>query len=232
MARTQERFAYPFERDVIELDQRIETLMEEGADSAQIDQLRSQREDMLRELTQNLTPYERVLLARHPQRPLALDYINLAVTDFMELHGDRRYRDDHAIITGFGKVDGHKCMVIAQQKGRETKEKVRRNFGMPHAEGYRKALLKMKLAEQFGLPVLCIIDTPGAACDQEAEERGIAMAIAENLFEMARLRTPLVLVNVGEACSGGGACGRFCPLPYSWPAPASTTTGAAAWVSG
>lgn len=203
MAKSQNRFCYPFEREVIQLDDQLQNLIEGGADASEIESLKQQRDGALRQMTEGLTPYERVLLARRPRRPQSLDYIRMIVSDFIELHGDRRFGDDGAVVTGLGRIEGERFLIIAQQKGRETKEKVQRNFGMPRSEGYRKALLKMRLAEQFRLPVLSLIDTAGAACDQGAEERGIAMAIAENLFEMARLRTPIILVNIGEACSGG-----------------------------
>jgi acetyl-CoA carboxylase carboxyl transferase subunit alpha len=163
------------------------------------DKLDSLREEKYR----NLTAVERVQLARHPKRPFTLDYIDLAFTDFIELHGDRAYRDDEAIVAGWARLDGRSVMVVGHQKGRDMKENLRRNFGMPHPEGYRKALRIMQLAEKFGTPVITLIDTPGAYPGLGAEERGQAEAIARNLREMARLRVPIVTAVIGEGGSGG-----------------------------
>ena len=157
------------------------------------------REDKYR----NLTPIERVQLARHPKRPYTLDFIELGFTDFMELHGDRAFRDDHAIIGGWARLEGRTIMLIGHQKGRDMKENLRRNFGMAHPEGYRKALRLMQLAEKFGHPIVTFIDTPGAYPGLGAEERGQAEAIARNLREMSRLRVPMVSVVIGEGGSGG-----------------------------
>lgn len=150
-----------------------------------------------------LSPVERVQLARHPQRPYTLDYVERVFTDFVELHGDRGYRDDAAIVGGWARLDGRTVMVIGHQKGRDMKENLRRNFGMPHPEGYRKALRLMQLAEKFGHPIVTLIDTPGAYPGIGAEERGQAEAIARNLREMARLRVPIVAAVIGEGGSGG-----------------------------
>jgi len=158
---------------------------------------------MTRRLYSHLTPWETVLVARHARRPLAPDYIRMFVRDFCELHGDRGFRDDRAIITGFGRVGPHKVMLIAHNKGRDTKERIACNFGCAHPEGYRKALLKMRLAAKYRLPVVCVIDTQGAYPGIGAEERGISQAIAVNLMEMSRLRTPIVCVVIGEGGSGG-----------------------------
>ncbi|HHT9118678.1 MAG TPA: carboxyl transferase domain-containing protein, partial [Candidatus Hypogeohydataceae bacterium YC38] len=152
---------------------------------------------------ENLTPYDIVKLARHPLRPTASDYINLMLDDFIELHGDRRFGDDRAIITGLARLGPHRLMLIGQQKGKSTKERILCNFGMPNPEGYRKALLKMKLAEKLHVPVVALIDTPGANPDIGAEERGQAYAIAENIYQMIRLRTPIINVVIGEGGSGG-----------------------------
>ncbi|HSR42173.1 MAG TPA: acetyl-CoA carboxylase carboxyltransferase subunit alpha, partial [Longimicrobiales bacterium] len=152
---------------------------------------------------QNLRPIEQVQVARHPRRPYTLDYVDRIFTDFIELHGDRAFRDDEAIVAGWARLDGHSVMLIGHQKGRDMKENLRRNFGMPHPEGYRKALRLMRLAEKFGRPVVTLIDTPGAYPGIGAEERGQAEAIARNLKEMARFRTPLVSVVIGEGGSGG-----------------------------
>lgn len=210
MAKTsnQAKFAYDFEEPVRELDEEIEELQHqtEGEPEkieSRIAELQKQRDAMLKEIVDGLSPYQRVQLARHPQRPQSRDYISHVFDDFLELHGDRRYGDDKAIVTGFAELGDHRLMLIAQQKGRDTKEKMQTNFGMPQPEGYRKALAKMQLAEKFGLPVVCIIDTPGAAPAVEAEERGQGMAIAENIFKMAGLRTPIIILITGEGCSGG-----------------------------
>jgi acetyl-CoA carboxylase carboxyl transferase subunit alpha len=151
----------------------------------------------------NLTAVERVQLARHPKRPFTLDYIDRTFSDFIELHGDRNYRDDEAIVCGWARLDGRSVMVMGHQKGRDMKENLRRNFGMPHPEGYRKALRLMQQAEKFGQPIITLIDTPGAYPGLGAEERGQAEAIARNLREMSRLRVPVIAVVIGEGGSGG-----------------------------
>ncbi len=171
--------------------------------SAELKELRSTLENMMRRTYAKLTPWETVLVARHPRRPGIRDYIDGCVKDFCELSGDRCFGNDKAIVTGFGRLGGQKVMIVGHDKGRETKEKIERNFGCPHPEGYRKALLKMKLAEKFKLPVVTIIDTQGAYPGDKAEERGIAQAIAVNLMEMSRLRVPIVGVVIGEGGSGG-----------------------------
>jgi len=203
----QGQFGYDFEQPIRELDEKIEEVKaraEQGEDlSEEIRALEEQRDQLLDETMASLTAYQRVKLARHPLRPLSRDYIRMVFDDFVELHGDRRFRDDKAIVTGLARVDGRKALVIAQQKGRDSKEKIEVNFGMPNPEGYRKALQKMGLAEKFGLPVICIIDTPGAAPAVEAEERGQGMAIAENIWRMAGLRVPIIILITGEGCSGG-----------------------------
>jgi acetyl-CoA carboxylase carboxyl transferase subunit alpha len=153
--------------------------------------------------TSNSVAWQRVQLARHPQRPFALDYIQKCFSDFTEIHGDRAFGDDHAIVSGFAYLEGHPVVVIGQQKGRDTKENIRRNFAMPHPEGYRKALRLMKIAEKFSKPIVTFIDTPGAYPGLGAEERGQAEAIARNLLEMAKLKVPVVAVVIGEGGSGG-----------------------------
>lgn len=155
------------------------------------------------ELYKDLSRWQRVQLARHPDRPYTLDYINLMTTNFIELHGDRHYKDDKAIVGGFAQIDDFKVMIIGHQKGRDTKSNVYRNFGMANPEGYRKALRLMKLAEKFDKPVITMLDTPGAYPGLEAEERGQAEAIARNLFEMSRLRVPIIVCIIGEGASGG-----------------------------
>ena len=167
-----------------------------------------------------LTPWETVLIARHPSRPLLPAYIEHIFDDFCELHGDRNFGDDNAIITGFGRVDGHKIMLIGHNKGRDTKERIACNFGCAHPEGYRKALHKMKLAEKYNIPVVSLIDTQGAYPGTESEERGIAQAIANNLLEMSRLRVPIVCIVIGEGGSGGalgiGVGDRLAMLQHSF----------------
>jgi acetyl-CoA carboxylase carboxyl transferase subunit alpha len=167
-----------------------------------------------------LLPYDIVKLARHPLRPLTSDYITLMLDDFMELHGDRHFGDDRAMITGFARIEDQRFMLIGQQKGKNTKERLLCNFGMPNPEGYRKALLKMKLAERLGLPIVTLIDTPGANPDIGAEERGQASAIAENIFHMVGLNTPIVSIVIGEGGSGGalgiGVGDIFSILEYSY----------------
>lgn len=171
--------------------------------SAEIEQHGRQFRTAMKNLYGSLTPWELVQVARHPRRPLTPDYLGMIFRDVCELHGDRLHGDDKAIITAFARIGGHKVLVIGHNKGRELKERIACNFGCAHPEGYRKALAKMKLAEKFGLPVVCLIDTQGAYPGIGAEERGIASAIAVNLFEMSRLRTPIVCAVIGEGGSGG-----------------------------
>ena len=196
------------EKEIAELERQITTLQqladEHGLEvGGELRKLEEKLDRRRRESYQNLTAVERVQLARHPKRPFTLDYIELAFSDFVELHGDRAYRDDEAIVGGWARLNGESLMVIGHQKGRDMKENLRRNFGMPHPEGYRKALRLMQLAEKFGRPVITLIDTPGAYPGIGAEERGQAEAIARNLREMSRLRVPIVGVVIGEGGSGG-----------------------------
>jgi acetyl-CoA carboxylase carboxyl transferase subunit alpha len=204
----QDRFACDFERPILEIEKEIRELTEKAASGqddvgARLERLESKRDRLLEKTFRNLTAYQRVKLARHPLRPQPTDYVKTLFTDFMELHGDRRFGDDPALLTGPGRLGEHRVMLIAQHKGKDTREKMAANFGMMQPEGYRKALHKMKLAEKFGLPLICLIDTPGAAPAVGAEERGQAMAIAENIFTMAGLGVPIVVVVTGEGCSGG-----------------------------
>ena len=197
-----------FEQPIAELEAKIEELRYVGDDSdLNISDEISKPEEKSRELTSSifssLSSWQISQLARHPQRPYTLDYIETILTDFQELHGDRAYADDAALVCGMARLEGHPVMVIGHQKGRDTKEKVRRNFGMPRPEGYRKALRVMRMAERFGLPVITFIDTPGAYPGMGAEERGQSEAIAKNLFAMARLRTPIICTVIGEGGSGG-----------------------------
>ncbi len=212
-----------FEKPIIELEQKIEELRR-YTDNPDIAQEVARIEKRVSQLQQNvfagLTRWQRVQMARHPDRPYTLDYINLMTKDFIELHGDRHVRDDKAIVGGFARLDTQVIMVIGQQKGRDTKSNLYRNFGMPNPEGYRKALRLMKLAEKFKKPVVTLLDTPGAYPGLEAEERGQAEAIARNLFEMSRLRVPILVVIIGEGASGGalgiGVGDRILMLENTW----------------
>ena len=197
-----------FEQPVLELERKNEELKrfasEEGMEvSGEVKQLEQKAEELKREIFHNLSPWQRTQLARHPRRPYALDYIERIMEEFTELAGDRVYGDDPAIVAGPARFDGQPIIVIGHQKGRDTKENLKRNFGMAHPEGYRKALRIMKMGEKFGLPIVTFIDTPGAYPGVGAEERGQAVAIALNLREMAVLRVPIVSVVIGEGGSGG-----------------------------
>lgn len=194
-----------FERPLLALEARIAALRRRGdAEAAsEVARLEARWRRLHRRLFGRLTAWQRVQLARHPRRPYTLDLVRLLVEDFVELHGDRRYGDDHAIVAGLGRFEGRGVVLVGHQKGRDTGDKLYRNFGMPHPEGYRKALRVMALGEKFGKPVLTFIDTPGAYPGIGAEERGQAEAIAVNLREMAGLRTPVVAVVTGEGGSGG-----------------------------
>jgi acetyl-CoA carboxylase carboxyl transferase subunit alpha len=201
-------FNLEFEKPLIELERQIAQLRELAQDrqldvQREIAPLESKLAALRREIYDGLTPMQRVQVARHPRRPYTLDYLDILFDDFIELKGDRLYRDDPAIVGGWARLDGKPVVVIGQQKGRDTKENLRRNFGMPHPEGYRKALRLMHMAERFKAPVITLIDTPGAWAGLGAEERGQAEAIARNLEEMARLRTPIIAVVIGEGGSGG-----------------------------
>ena len=197
-----------FERPLLELERQIEEMKRVTGDSAvdvskELAALERKLAELRGDIYKNLTPMQRVQVARHPKRPYTLDYVNTVFTDFVELHGDRLFRDDPAIVGGWARLDGMSVMVIGHQKGRDTKENLHRNFGMAHPEGYRKALRLMALAEKFGAPVITLVDTPGAYPGLGAEERGQAEAIARNLVEMATLRTPIVTAVIGEGGSGG-----------------------------
>jgi acetyl-CoA carboxylase carboxyl transferase subunit alpha len=197
-----------FEKDIVEIQEQIQKLLdlasEKGIDVAsELGELRARLESLKKQTFRNLGAMEQVQVARHPKRPFTLDYIERIFTDFLELHGDRAYRDDEAIVGGWARLNGESVMVMGHQKGRDMKENLRRNFGMPHPEGYRKALRLMRQAEKFRRPVVTLIDTPGAYPGIGAEERGQAEAIATNLREMAHLKTPLVSVVIGEGGSGG-----------------------------
>ncbi len=194
-----------FEKPIVELEKKIQELkaLESPEIVEEITRLEKQAERLRKKIYSNLTRWQRVQLARHPRRPYSLDIINLIVTDFVETHGDRLFADDNAIVAGLGQIDQYPVVIIAEQKGRDIKEKIRRNFGSPHPEGYRKALRLFYFAQKFSLPVICLVDTPGAYPGVGAEERGQAEAIARNMREMSLLETPIVVVIIGEGCSGG-----------------------------
>ncbi len=213
-----------FEQPIAELEAKIEELRNVGQDSEvniseEIQRLEAKSRSLTEKIFSSLSAWQIVQLARHPERPYFFDYIERIFTDFQELHGDRAYADDAAIAGGLARFDGHPVMVIGQQKGRDTKEKVRRNFGMPRPEGYRKALRLMRMAERFGLPIFTFIDTPGAYPGVGAEERGQSEAIARNLAEMAQLRVPVICTVIGEGGSGGALAisvgNRLLMLRYS-----------------
>ncbi len=197
-----------FEQSVADLEAKIDQLRFVQDDSAvdisgEIARLEAKSAGLVKDIYAKLTPWQIAQVARHPQRPYTLDYLDLIFTDFVELHGDRAFADDQAIIGGLARFNGQSCVVIGHQKGRDTKEKIQRNFGMPRPEGYRKALRLMKLAEKFAMPVFTFIDTPGAYPGIGAEERGQSEAIGRNLFEMANLEVPLICTVIGEGGSGG-----------------------------
>jgi acetyl-CoA carboxylase carboxyl transferase subunit alpha len=197
-----------FERSIHELENQIEALRQfssgENIDiAAQIESLEKRLDEEKKHVFSNLTAWQRVQLARHPSRPRTLDYIKLITEGFVELYGDRCFGDDKAVVGGLATIDGHRIMLVGQERGSDTNDKVRRNFGMPHPEGYRKGIRLMRMAEKFGLPVVCFLDTTGAYPGLGAEERGQGEAIAHNLLQMSRLRTPVVVVVLGEGGSGG-----------------------------
>ena len=213
-----------FEQPIAELEAKIEELKFLGADpnvnlAEEIKRLQAKSRAMTANIFENLTPWQITQLARHPQRPYTLDYVSMICTDWQELHGDRMYGDDLAIVGGLARIDGIPVMLIGEQKGRDTKERVRRNYGMPKPEGYRKALRLMMLAERFRLPIVTLIDTPGAYPGIGSEERGQSEAIARNLFEMSALATPVLSIVIGEGGSGGalaiGVCDRLVMLQYA-----------------
>src|ERR1700761_2101414 len=213
-----------FEQPIAELEAKIEELKFLGHDASanisdEIKRLQTKSRALTTSIFANLSPWQITQLARHPQRPYSLDYVSMIFTDWQELHGDRMYSDDLAIVGGLARLEGTPVMVIGQQKGRDTKERVRRNYGMPKPEGYRKALRLMKLAERFRIPVITLIDTPGAYPGIGSEERGQSEAIARNLYEMSNLAAPIISVVIGEGGSGGalaiGVCDRLVMLQFS-----------------
>lgn len=216
--------ALDFEKPVVELEEqlnRLESSPEEEPDREErLNELRNRLEETRRNLYEGLTPWQRVQLARHPARPRALDYVQRIFTDWTELHGDRGFGDDKAVVAGMAKFGDRPVAIIGQQKGLDTKDNIYRNFGMMHPEGYRKALRVMRMAEKFELPVITLIDTTGAFPGIGAEERGQGEAIARNLMEMAMLKTPIVCAVIGEGASGGalgiGVGDRLLMMEYSW----------------
>jgi acetyl-CoA carboxylase carboxyl transferase subunit alpha len=213
-----------FEQPIAELEAKIEELKHVTSDSEvniqeEIGRLQAKSRQLTTSIFSNLTPWQITQLARHPHRPYTLDYVNAICREFTEMHGDRMFADDLAIVGGLARIEEHAVMLIGHQKGRDTKERVRRNYGMPKPEGYRKALRLMRLAERFGLPLITLIDTQGAYPGVGAEERGQSEAIARNLFEMSVLSVPIITVVTGEGGSGGalaiGVCDRLLMLQYS-----------------
>jgi acetyl-CoA carboxylase carboxyl transferase subunit alpha len=213
-----------FEQPIAELEAKIEELKFLGSDASiniaeEVKRLQLKSRALTSSIFSNLTPWQITQLARHPQRPYTLDYVSLIFTDWQELHGDRMYSDDLAIVGGLARLEGLPVMIIGHQKGRDTKERVRRNYGMPKPEGYRKALRLMRMAERFRIPIITLIDTPGAYPGIGSEERGQSEAIARNLFEMSHLAAPILSVVIGEGGSGGalaiGVCDRLVMLQFS-----------------
>ena len=218
-------FYLDFEKPIADLDQKIDEMIEmsskDGTDlSLEIVRLKEKREKITKKIFSNLSRWQRVQLARYPKRPYTLDYIERLSPSFVELHGDRCFGDDHAIVSGIGKIDDYQVAYVGQQKGKNTKENLERNFGMSRPEGYRKALRIMKMAAKFNRPVICFIDTPGAYPGIGAEERGQAEAIAKNLMEMAVLPVPVMVIVIGEGASGGalgiGVGDRLIMLENTW----------------
>ncbi|SYZ73961.1 acetyl-CoA carboxylase, carboxytransferase, alpha subunit [Candidatus Zixiibacteriota bacterium] len=221
----QERQILDFEKPIAELEKKISDMKDFAFNSklevsGEIASLQNKMDKMRKEIFSSLTRWQKVQLARHPRRPHTLDYIELMTTDFIELHGDRYFADDKAIVGGFAKINGKPIFILGQQKGRDTKQKLMRNFGMAHPEGYRKALRLFKLAEKFNKPIVILIDTPGAYPGIGAEERGQAEAIARNLREMSVIKVPIVIAIIGEGASGGalgiGIGDKIFMLEYSW----------------
>lgn len=217
------KLTFDFEKPIIDLEQKIEEMRVLGQQidiSKEIKDLEGKIEELKVEIYKNLTRWQRVQIARHPDRPNTLDYINNCFTDFVELHGDRKFKDDPAIVGGFANFEGKSVMVVGHQKGKDTKSNLYRNFGMPNPEGYRKAARLFELAEKFNKPIITLLDTPGAFPGLEAEERGQAEAIAANLLLMNKLKVPIIVIVIGEGASGGaigiGVGDRILMLENSW----------------
>lgn len=222
---TSDRPHLEFERPLLELEKRISDMKDfsfgENIElESEIDSMQQKLQKLRDDIYSNLSRWQKVQLSRHPRRPYTLDYLGLMANDFLELHGDRGFADDKAMVGGFATIGDHRVVVVGQQKGRDTKAKLERNFGMAHPEGYRKALRLFRLAEKFGLPIIVLVDTPGAFPGIGAEERGQAEAIARNIREMSRLRVPIIVVIIGEGASGGalgiGVGDRVLMLQYAW----------------
>jgi len=214
-----------FERPIVDLEKKISDMRDFSVGEnvelgSEIESLQKKLEKLRNEVYSNLTRWQKVQISRHPKRPYTLDYIRLMCTDFVELHGDRGFADDKAMVGGFAKIDDQPVMIVGQQKGRDTKDKLSRNFGMAHPEGYRKAMRLFKLAEKFDVPIIVLIDTPGAFPGIGAEERGQAEAIARNIRDMSRLRVPIVVIIIGEGASGGalgvGVGDSVMMMEYAW----------------
>ncbi len=225
MALKSQKIVLEFEKPVAELEDKISEMREYAVSTGveledDIKRLEKKAKQLRKEIYSNLTRWQKVLLARHPQRPYTLDYIKIMCSYFEELHGDRTFGDDSAMITGLAQLDEYSIVIMGQQKGRDTKQKLYRNFGMPNPEGYRKAMRVMELAEKFNKPVITLIDTPGAYPGLGAEERGQAQAIAYNLFRMSELRVPIINVIIGEGASGGalgiGVGDRILMMENAW----------------
>lgn len=202
------KYMLEFEKPLAKMEQEIQRLEADQAETGRdysdiISSIRGQLTKAMETAYKDLTPWENVLVARHPKRPLLRDYIRMLCKDFYELHGDKLYADDRAIVTGFARIAGHRVMLVGNHKGRDTRERLETRFGCAHPDGYRKALQKMRLASKFHVPIVCLIDTPGAYPGVESEERGIASAIAVNLMELSRLPTPIIACVIGEGGSGG-----------------------------
>lgn len=216
---------YDFEKPIIDIEEELALLesnaMVTGTDlSAEISKLKEKRDNLIIDIHSKLSRWQKVQLARHPDRPYTLNYIEMMCDNFIELHGDRQYGDDAAMVTGLAEIDGHNMMIIGHQKGRGTRDNIKRNFGMSNPEGYRKALRVMKLGEKFNIPILSLVDTPGAFPGLGAEERGQAEAIAKNLLEMSKLRVPILVIIIGEGASGGalgiGIGDRILMMQNTW----------------
>jgi len=212
-----------FEKPIIDLEAKITEMRQLGEEldiEQDIESLEKKVEDLKKNIYKGLTRWQRVQIARHPERPITSDYLENSFDSFVELHGDRKFKDDAAIIGGMAKIGEHDVMFVGHQKGRDTKSNILRNFGMPNPEGYRKALRLFKMAEKFGRPIICFLDTPGAYPGIEAEERGQAEAIADNLIKMAQLKVPIIVIVIGEGASGGalgiGIGDRVLMLENSW----------------
>lgn len=216
-------YTLEFEKPIIELEAKITEMKQLGEEldiEQDIESLEKKVEDLKKTIYKGLTRWQRVQIARHPERPITSDYLENSFDTFVELHGDRKFKDDAAIMGGMAKIGEHDVMFVGHQKGRDTKSNILRNFGMPNPEGYRKALRLFKMAEKFGRPIICFLDTPGAYPGIEAEERGQAEAIADNLIKMAQLKVPIIVIVIGEGASGGalgiGIGDRILMLENSW----------------